>query len=243
MSVQTQYRMVKRRFELQVVPDFLGVGNDLPVEYPNDVNFVTPASGAWVRISFRPAGSNQVEKGSVKRFRHHATMTVQIFVDVGGGEDVANGYADTIANVFRAVTDNSNFFRVPDINTIGRDGQWWQVNVDIPFYFDILTGGIATPVSAEMIEGAIRVLVVTWSKDLTNQEITVAEFNASTATAEYATGSYSYAILNKTITNLAILDVGGAVRVCGLSNDSNEITDIDGNVVADFSNFPMNVIG
>ena len=71
--------------------------------------------------------------------RRHRTVGVamaQIFSPVGGGDKAALAVADRIKQRFLVATVSGVRFRTASIKNIGRDGDEWQYNVEIPFWSD-----------------------------------------------------------------------------------------------------------
>lgn len=241
--IGTQNRLAMKRFKSFVAAGSLTLDFS-SIEYPNDTEFVRPDNGPWARVTLNSAGRNQIEKGNVKRFRQEMLMTIQLFNILGRGEDELLNDAQLIADHFTAVSESSNHYRTAEPVPVGRDGSWWQVNVEIVYYFDTFSNqGTAVPILAEMgEEGSVGVLVITWSKELTSATLSSAEFAAETTLASYAQNN-GWAVGNKTIARLAVDDFGGPSNVCSFVNTSNELTDVDGNVITDFSGFPVSVAG
>lgn len=88
----------------------------------------------WVRISMQNAESFQVTLGDNPYFRYIGVLFVQIFIkpDVGSGR--ALFLADKVEAIFRNLTLGKIQFKVPTIDKIPVTEDWYQVNVNIPFY-------------------------------------------------------------------------------------------------------------
>lgn len=93
----------------------------------------------WIRVSFLTGGNFQADFGSPfnKRFRQVGVLQFSIFRKLGRGIAVPNAIVDLINAVFRSKHVNGIKYKVPDPKTIGRDGEYWQINVDCQFWVDV----------------------------------------------------------------------------------------------------------
>jgi hypothetical protein len=115
------------------------------VQYPDygrvfeNVAFTPSDNTPWVRLTLREGEANLSAFGGGKNnYRHPGNVQAQVFVPVGTGDGLAREIADFIASIFRGKRLSSiRFFNAPYINTIGPDGDWFQVNVICPFEYDL----------------------------------------------------------------------------------------------------------
>ena len=92
----------------------------------------------WIRFSIQDAGSNQAAMGSVTRlYRQTGLVFVQCFTKEGTWTLPALTLADSIAALFRAVSHDGVTYRAPSAQKVGPAGGWYQVNVVIPFWWDL----------------------------------------------------------------------------------------------------------
>lgn len=106
-----------------------------------DVSFTPPTNAAWVRLNVRSSESEQVSLGNTPRFRHYGVIIFQVFVPItkqGFGARTAYSHADTIAGAFRNVNFGSPviYCRAPNAINIGERDGWYQVNLEVPYYWD-----------------------------------------------------------------------------------------------------------
>ena len=94
--------------------------------------------GTWIRMTINLGTANQVQMGAVKTFRNVGVVTAQIFIPLTIG--MAEGYqqADLVADLFRSNTTSGVVYRTPSVQNLGRRDNWWQINVNCPFYKDLL---------------------------------------------------------------------------------------------------------
>lgn len=106
-----------------------------PVLYDNAPE---PAhTGLWLRGNVLFGASRLVEfGGTVNNYRTIGVFLVQVRIPLAVGDQIALQAADRIADVFRAVTVSGVTFRAPSVDPFGRDGSWWLVNVQCPFFSD-----------------------------------------------------------------------------------------------------------
>lgn len=97
-----------------------------------------PVTGQWIRFSIIPGESIQVEFGSKKRFRQFGIATAEIMDEIGKGTKAINLLINAIntSGVFRSVSVGGVVYRTPSVLRVGRVGNWYKVNVLIPFYAD-----------------------------------------------------------------------------------------------------------
>lgn len=101
----------------------------------DNVPFDVPTT-SWVRLVVNPGVSEQVAMGATKQFRHSGLITVQVFTPVDKGSQAAFDLADDVSEIWRGASFSGIIARVPSATVAGvRDG-WFQINVDVPFYFD-----------------------------------------------------------------------------------------------------------
>lgn len=93
----------------------------------------------WIRISFLTGGDFQADFGAPdeKRFRQSGVLQFSIFLKLGRGTAVQRAIVDLIKTVFRSKKVNGILYKGCDPKTIGRDGEYWQINVDCPFWVDV----------------------------------------------------------------------------------------------------------
>lgn len=130
---------------------FEALGNVIRAKFLNDVT--TPLSlitfhdnqeddkpsypdERWVRVNVLTGTSRQVSFGSTNRFRTPGTLVIQIFLPIGRGTKDIDVVVDRIVTEFRAKTEGGVTYQTPQRIPQGRDGTFYQVNVNIPFYSD-----------------------------------------------------------------------------------------------------------
>jgi hypothetical protein len=132
------------------MPDFESAANTIRQElsdnisgydiaWPN-VSFTPPADTPWLRFTITEGeAANAGFGGSQNLYRHPGNVIVQVFVPANEGDGRARSIADLVAAVYRGkrLTPGIRFFDAPYVNTVGRDGDWWQVNVICPFAYDL----------------------------------------------------------------------------------------------------------
>ena len=95
---------------------------------------------AWVRISVLGGEAQQasLQAAPYRRFRVTGVTIVQVFAPSGSGLGTAAALevADDVAVALEGVTVGGVVLRAASINPVGRDGAWFQVNVQVPFQFD-----------------------------------------------------------------------------------------------------------
>ncbi|MCP4897717.1 MAG: hypothetical protein GY906_12155 [bacterium] len=100
-----------------------------------------PPTGAWARVTVRHSDGNQATlSNSVgqRRFRHEGTVFVQIFTPLDEGLTLADALTSIVKYAFEGEVTSPGrvIFRRVRVNEVGRDGQWFQVNVLADFEYD-----------------------------------------------------------------------------------------------------------
>lgn len=113
----------------------------LLTQYPN-TEFTKPdpkeRTTMWARFQVLEGSSKQVSlgKGTNNRYRTAGVMLIALFVPAGVGTGFQRRTADKIKLAFRSVTYSGVVFHTPEFKIIGRNGEWYQVNVSCPFHSD-----------------------------------------------------------------------------------------------------------
>lgn len=72
------------------------------------------------------------------RIRHPGMLTLNVRVPLNEGDGRALEYADDLAEIFRneTIVGTGIQFRAPTIRPVGREGTWYRVQVDCPYWRD-----------------------------------------------------------------------------------------------------------
>jgi len=131
------------------MPDFESAANTIRQELANNVtaydiawpnvSFTPPADAPWLRFTITEGTASTTAFGSGVTYRHPGNVIVQVFVPTNEGDGRARSIADTVAAVYRGkrLAPGIRFFDAPYINNVGRDGDWFQINVVAPFEYDL----------------------------------------------------------------------------------------------------------
>ena len=105
------------------------------VIYENTQNAI-PSDALWIRAVTRPGETIQASLGESPRYRTTGILIFQIFGDIEKGQKTALEAATAVASKFRHITIDNTLYRSPSVEIIGRDRNFWQVNVSCPFQHD-----------------------------------------------------------------------------------------------------------
>lgn len=109
------------------------------VEYDNYPRTEAVAETLWMRFQVLPANSDVREMGGGKA-RTFGIALASIFAAPKTGDKVALETADSIVAAFKQVGYTFGgvtvTFRTPELSVFGLVGDWYQVNVSIPFWTD-----------------------------------------------------------------------------------------------------------
>lgn len=123
-NFETAANVVRLRFHSNVASPI-----GLNTLYDNAMH--TQNTTKWARFSVLPGFTDQVE--NVGTHVLPGLAIAQMYVPVGTGDAAALELADTVYEQFRAAVDAGVAFQVPTVRSVGRSGEWWQVNVACPF--------------------------------------------------------------------------------------------------------------
>ncbi|MCP3980750.1 MAG: hypothetical protein GY716_15720 [bacterium] len=140
-NFETLYNALRTRFKTSVedvVP--------LAVQYDNDPPFGTsgsnyseqdPQEDVWCRFAIVPGSSGMVDTaGTVHTFRTQGLCRVSVYGPINRGDRAVLVVVDTINEAFRAAQTIDYVVEVPDVSQGRRDGPWWRMDLDCPFFAD-----------------------------------------------------------------------------------------------------------
>ena len=119
-----------------------GLGFDLPTHYDNIENAEPDAAAPWARHSILWGESIQQSMGaqsaSGNRERTIGIASILIFVPLEEGDEEVLETFRFISDKFRRLSVSGIQFRTATIGGAipSRNGRWWQLNVQLPFYVD-----------------------------------------------------------------------------------------------------------
>lgn len=119
-----------------------GVPDDLEVAYDNiaaDSLRNNRNLEEWVRFSILESGSEQISLGDAPSYRNFGNIAVQCFTKEGTWTLPSMTLADTICALYRNVQNQGVTYRAPSPEKIGPSGGWYQINVIVPYYWDLFT--------------------------------------------------------------------------------------------------------
>lgn len=137
MSAQSIAIAIRSRFKAQVeTPQSLTAKvqyDNAPLDPPDD------GTALWVRFAVVLGENRQIDiggSGGTNGYRRVGVAYASIFAPIETGDAAALTLADIVAAAFRSVTAGGVTYRTPTIRPLGRQGAWWQINVECPFYAD-----------------------------------------------------------------------------------------------------------
>jgi hypothetical protein len=113
-------------------------GESIPTVYDNAPADDQSDSSTWARVRILWGETLMPALGQQKTFRTVGRLLAQLYVPVENGDKAALELADSIRADFRAVTDTGVTFKSPSVSAVGREDNWWRVDVSCPFYTDEL---------------------------------------------------------------------------------------------------------
>ena len=115
------------------------VGSDLV--FANEA--YDPATGTpWVRATLSHTGGSQDSLGGVnnRKFLRSGNIIAQVFTPLDSGLSASDVLTEAALAALEGLTFTLSNIRTygASINEIGLDNGWYQVNVDVPFEYDVL---------------------------------------------------------------------------------------------------------
>jgi len=128
MTIQDKHAIIIKRFK----DNF----STTPIAYEN-VEFKVDTDVDWVRLSVQNGDSNQVSMGTpAVANRFVGIIFVQIYTRAGRGTATALSIAQEVSDIWRNKQFDGITCRAPDINHLGVEGSWFQINVSCEFFYD-----------------------------------------------------------------------------------------------------------
>lgn len=113
-----------------------GWSESAKIAWPN-VAFEPPTDGtAFIRLKIIHGTSRQASIETTPLHRSLGSIVIQVFTTKGIGTKQAEQLADTAATIYRSSTFSGITVRSPSIVDIGEIEDWYQMNVNMPFYAD-----------------------------------------------------------------------------------------------------------
>ena len=131
MSYTALHNAIRKRFKEQVAGP-----ESLPVAWDNAAPPATAGIALWARFSIRTGDTDAAELGGTPRYRTVGVAFAQLFAPTAKGDAGLLTLADTVVAAFRGVRADGVTYRSPSLTPVGRSDAWWQVNVELPFYYD-----------------------------------------------------------------------------------------------------------
>lgn len=124
-----------------VVPAVQAANSGVAVAmFLDNQDILQPEQSPFVKLTSLPGSHEQVSTGGdTNRYRYTGIFTFSIFVEFGQGDDLATKIADAIISTLRSnSTYNGLVLRSASPIRVGRAGKFWQMNVTVPWYFDVI---------------------------------------------------------------------------------------------------------
>jgi len=103
----------------------------------DNVPYTPIAETPFIRLLINEVSSQQISMATIPCHRIIGLIHIPIMVPVGTGTQVACGYADTLAGVFRNANFSSITCRSPKIVRVGDIGEHYQVSFLVDFWYDV----------------------------------------------------------------------------------------------------------
>ncbi|OOR86635.1 hypothetical protein B0181_11595 [Moraxella caviae] len=128
MNTTTIHRLIAEH--IKTMPDFSArhwaTGN---------INHTPPAQGLWQRLSIQTASSIMSGMADKPMTRQRGAVVVQVFGRLNTGESAIIAQADNIAQHLGYYSHEHLELLTPTVTTVGSDGDFYQVNVRVPYRY------------------------------------------------------------------------------------------------------------
>ena len=132
MSFEADHAAIESRFQTAWID---GSSARTPIAFDN-VDFKPAREESFVRLTIIDGEAKQASIEENPLHRRVGIIVIQIFVRPGDGTKPAEVLADHAATIFRAVQFSGITCRSPEYRKIGQVEDWYQINVEVPFFVD-----------------------------------------------------------------------------------------------------------
>ena len=112
-----------------------------PIAVENEPVAIPDPPAPFLHLSVRGGSAMQASVGApnARLIRREGSVRITLLAPAQSGSRAARKLADSVAALFETQKFSGVQCRaasIGDIGPFGRDGQWWQLPIAIPFYFD-----------------------------------------------------------------------------------------------------------
>lgn len=106
----------------------------------DNVGFTIPQDAStWIRFSIQNVDSNFASIGPSKIARRTGIVFIQVFSPKDSTTEESEFIVDEVVTIFENNLLSEVNFRSPSVKEIGVNSGWYQINISVPFFYDILT--------------------------------------------------------------------------------------------------------
>lgn len=97
-----------------------------------------PKDAVWARLTMvqDPGEQDSLGADGCRKFLRRARVLVQIHDGVNNGMRTLDQLSSAVRNIFEGTRFAGLYFTNVDVRETGPDGEWYQVVVDAPFFFE-----------------------------------------------------------------------------------------------------------
>lgn len=143
MSFETAYNALRN-----LVGTTIQDSEGIPVVYDNSPSFGSdqhpdsppdPQNARWARIAVLPGETSVTEmSGEQNTFHTPGVLLVSLFGPLAEGDGALLELLDVLNVALRLQTAATYCTRVPTVSAGRRDGEWWRIDLAVPFFFDVM---------------------------------------------------------------------------------------------------------
>ncbi len=90
----------------------------------------------WIRFILRNGTGSLISLATSKLYRTQALIMISVFTKQKTGTALNHTHASDLADIWRGFFVPNISFRTPSEDTIGESGEWFQINLNVPFQWD-----------------------------------------------------------------------------------------------------------
>ena len=112
-----------------------------PIDYENvpespALRVAKEGGSPWIRVTIRNGTGALISMADTKVYRTPALVIISVFTAQKTGTRLNHQYNSALADIWRGYFIPNVSFKTPSEETTGESGQWFQINLSIPFHWD-----------------------------------------------------------------------------------------------------------
>lgn len=127
MNFEAEHKAIEARLENNWTETAIAFDN---------IEFQEQGREEFIRLTILDGASKQASLEDKPLYRNIGLIAIQIFVRPGSGLQRAEKLGDMLAEIYRGAQFSGITCKAPQYQRVGEKENWFQVNLNIPFYMD-----------------------------------------------------------------------------------------------------------